>query len=198
MEKGRAFPRCCPWQRGIAMGALQQVKIYTDGSSRGNPGPGGYGALLQYVDRKGVLHERELSAGYRRTTNNRMELMGVIAGLEALRHPCQVEVLTDSRYVSDAFNLHWVESWQRKGWVRKSGPVKNADLWKRLLEAGQPHELRFTWVRGHAGESGNERCDRLATAAAEGESLLEDAGWTDDGDGGPEGAGTTPAEWKGP
>ena len=96
-----------------------KVKLYTDGAARGNPdGPGGYGAVLVYVDPKGVAHEKELSGGYRRTTNNRMELMGVIAGLEALNRPCEVEVISDSKYVVDAFNQHWVDSWLKKGWKR--------------------------------------------------------------------------------
>ena len=120
------------------------VRIYTDGAARGNPdGPGGYGVVLQYVDRQGSLHEKELSCGYERTTNNRMELMAAIAGLEALNRPCQVELYSDSKYLTDAFNQHWIDSWVAKGWNRgKSGPVKNIDLWKRLLEAKKPHDTR--------------------------------------------------------
>ena len=114
-----------------------QVKIYTDGAARGNPdGPGGYGTVLEYIDTKGVLHTKELSQGYVRTTNNRMELMAVIAGLEALNRPCEVEVYSDSQYVVNAFNQHWVDGWIKKGWKRgKNEPVKNPDLWKRLLAA---------------------------------------------------------------
>lgn len=154
---------------------MLEVTLYTDGSARGNPdGPGGYGAVLQFVDSRGVLHERELSAGYRRTTNNRMELMAVIAGLEALTKPCRVLVVSDSRYVTEAFNQNWIEGWLKKGWKGASGPVKNVDLWKRLLKAAAPHELHFTWVRGHAGHPENERCDRLATSAADGTNLLTD------------------------
>lgn len=154
------------------------VKIYTDGAARGNPdGPGGYGTVLEYIDTKGNLHTRELSKGYRRTTNNRMELMAVIAGLEALNRPCQVQVYSDSRYVVDAFNQHWIDGWIKKGWKRgKNEPVKNPDLWKRLLEAKAPHQVEFIWVKGHDGHPQNERCDTLATQAADGEELAEDEG----------------------
>lgn len=151
------------------------VTLYTDGAARGNPGPGGYGAVLQYIDGNGTLHEREYTAGYRNTTNNRMELMAVIAGLEALTKPCFVEVISDSKYVTDAFNLHWVEGWLKKGWKGSGNkPVKNIDLWKRLLKAMAPHQVRFTWVKGHAGHPENERCDALATGSADSGNLLED------------------------
>ncbi|MGI6011047.1 MAG: ribonuclease HI [Ruminococcus sp.] len=152
------------------------VKIYTDGSARGNPdGPGGYGCVLQYWDSRGELHEREFSAGYRKTTNNRMELMAAIVGLEALIRPCQVELYSDSKYLTDAFNQHWIESWVKKGWKRgKNEPVKNTDLWKRLLKAMEPHQVTFHWVKGHDGHPENERCDKLATKAADGDQLLED------------------------
>ncbi len=154
------------------------VRIYTDGSARGNPdGPGGYGTVLQYVDNQGKLHEKEMSCGYERTTNNRMELMAAIVGLEALNRPCQVELYSDSKYLTDAFNQRWIDSWVAKGWNRgKSGPVKNIDLWKRLLAAKAPHQVSFIWVKGHAGHPENERCDRLATAAADGNNLLTDEG----------------------
>ena len=153
-----------------------KVTIYTDGAARGNPdGPGGYGAILQYVDPKGQLHERELSQGYEKTTNNRMELMAAIAGLEALNRPCQVTLYSDSAYLVNAFNQHWIESWIRKGWKRgKNEPVKNTDLWKRLLEAKKPHQVEFVWVKGHAGHRENERCDQLATYAADHGPWLED------------------------
>lgn len=154
------------------------VRIFTDGSARGNPdGPGGYGVVLQYVDRKGVLHEKELSAGYERTTNNRMELMAAIAGLEALNRSCEVELYSDSKYLTDAFNQGWIDNWVRNNWKRgKSGPVKNVDLWKRMLAAMERHQVTFHWVKGHAGHPENERCDRLATAAADGDRLLVDEG----------------------
>lgn len=152
-----------------------KVTLYTDGSARGNPeGPGGYGAVLQYIDRTGILHEREYSAGYKKTTNNRMELMAVIVGLEALTKPCEVEVISDSKYVTDAFNKNWIDGWLKKNWKGASGPVKNVDLWKRLLKAKAPHQVTFTWVKGHAGHPENERCDMLATGAADGSDLLDD------------------------
>ena len=152
------------------------VKIFTDGAARGNPeGPGGYGTVLQYIDSKGELHEREYSAGYKKTTNNRMELMAVITGLEALTRPCEVEVISDSKYVTDAFNQHWVDGWLKRNWKGSSNnPVKNVDLWKRLLKAKAPHQVKFTCVKGHAGHPENERCDKLATTAADGNSLLDD------------------------
>ena len=154
-----------------------QVKIYTDGAARGNPdGPGGYGAVLEYVDTKGQLHTKELSKGYKKTTNNRMELMAVIAALEALNRPCSIELYSDSKYVVDAFNQNWIGGWLKKGWKRgKNEPVKNVDLWKRLLAAAQPHRIQFIWVKGHDGHPENERCDRLATGAADGDDLIEDS-----------------------
>jgi len=152
------------------------VTIYTDGSARGNPdGPGGYGTIIEYIDGKGTLHTREYSAGYRKTTNNRMELMGVIVGLEALNRPCGVEVISDSKYVTEAFNEHWIDKWVMEDWRRgKKNEVKNIDLWLRLLKAKEPHMVRFTWVKGHAGHPQNERCDKLATTAADGDNLLDD------------------------
>lgn len=156
------------------------VDIYTDGAARGNPGPGGYGTVLRFVDSKGAVHEKELSQGYERTTNNRMELMAAIAALEALKRPCEVEVHSDSQYVVNAFNQHWVDGWQRRGWKNaKKEPVKNPDLWKRLIAAAKPHDVRWVWVRGHAGAELNERCDQLAVAAATAPAaqLLEDEGF---------------------
>lgn len=147
-----------------------QVSIYTDGAARGNPdGPGGYGTVLEYIDKKGELHVKELSQGYEKTTNNRMELMAVIAGLEALNRPCEVFLYSDSKYVVDAFNQHWIDDWIKKDWKRgKNEPVKNIDLWKRLLKAKEPHKVTFNWVKGHDGHPQNERCDELATSAADG------------------------------
>lgn len=157
---------------------MTNVQIFTDGSARGNPdGPGGYGAVLRFTDTKGQLHEKELSAGYRRTTNNRMELMAAIVGLEALNRPCQVELYSDSKYLTDAFNQGWIDNWVANNWKRgKSGPVKNIDLWQRLLKAKASHQVQFIWVKGHAGHPQNERCDRLATCAADGKDLLTDEG----------------------
>lgn len=155
-----------------------KVTLYTDGSARGNPdGPGGYGAVLQFVDKQGTIHEKEMSAGYVKTTNNRMELMAAIVGLETLNRPCQVDLYSDSKYLVDAFNQHWIDSWVKNNWSRpKTGPVKNSDLWKRLLAAMENHEVKFFWVKGHDGHPENERCDRLATAAADGTNLLVDPG----------------------
>lgn len=157
---------------------MTKVQIYTDGSARGNPdGPGGYGTVLHFTDSSGQLHEKTMSGGYVRTTNNRMELMAAIVGLEALNRPCQVELYSDSKYLTDAFNQHWIDSWVAKGWNRgKSGPVKNIDLWKRLLKAMEPHQVKFIWVKGHAGHPENEKCDALATSAADGGNLMTDQG----------------------
>lgn len=153
-----------------------KVTIYTDGAARGNPdGPGGYGTVLQYRDTKGNLHERELSAGYKKTTNNRMELMAAIVGLEALNRPCEVELYSDSKYLTDAFNKHWIDGWKKRGWVKSDKkPVKNIKLWQRLLKAMESHQVTFRWVKGHDGHPENERCDQLATTAADGSGLLED------------------------
>ncbi len=153
-----------------------KVTIYTDGAARGNPdGPGGYGTVLQYRDTKGNLHERELSAGYKKTTNNRMELMAAIVGLEALNRPCEVELYSDSKYLTDAFNKHWIDGWKKRGWVKSDKkPVKNIKLWQRLLKAMESHQVTFHWVKGHDGHPENERCDQLATTAADGSGLLED------------------------
>lgn len=153
-----------------------KVTIFTDGAARGNPeGPGGYGCVLQYIDGTGTLHEREFSAGYKKTTNNRMELMAAIVGLEALTKPCDVELISDSKYVTDAFNQDWISGWLKNNWKNSAKkPVKNIDLWKRLLEAKKPHNVTFVWVKGHAGHPENERCDKLATTAADGTNLLDD------------------------
>lgn len=157
-----------------------RVVAYTDGSSRGNPGPGGYGAVLLYVDPSGVEHRKELNQGYRLTTNNRMELLAAIVTLEALKRPCEVELHSDSQYLVNAFNQHWVDGWLRKGWKNsQKQPVKNVDLWKRLLEAKRQHEVTWVWVKGHAGHEFNERADELATRAADGldGALIEDTGF---------------------
>ena len=143
--------------------------IYTDGSARGNPdGPGGYGVVIIYVDPRGIKHVKEISEGFEKTTNNRMELMGVIAGLEALNRPCEIELYSDSQYVIKAFNDHWIDNWIKKGWKKSDGkPVLNIDLWQRLLAAARPHSITWHWVKGHAGHKENERCDELATNAAD-------------------------------
>ncbi len=154
---------------------MEHVTLYTDGAARANPdGPGGYGAVLSVTDAKGEEHRLELSQGYERTTNNRMELMAVIVGLEHLVRPCHVTVWSDSQYVVKAFNEHWIDNWIKKGWKRGRDPVKNVDLWKRLLKAKKPHQVEFCWVKGHDGNPGNERCDQLATSAADHGPWLRD------------------------
>ena len=160
------------------MNKLNQITIYTDGACRGNPGPGGYGAILRFIDEKGTLHEKELSEGYGRTTNNRMELMGPIKALEALKKPCHVDLYTDSSYVVNAFRQGWLDKWRQYDWykdAKRKNPVKNAELWKRLLEMMQPHEVEFHWVKGHADNEFNNRCDELAVRAA-----LDKEGWKED------------------
>ncbi len=155
-----------------------KVTIYTDGSSLGNPGPGGYGVILRYIDPKGKTHNRELSGGFQNTTNNRMELLAAITGLEALIRPCEVDLYSDSQYLVKAFNEHWIDSWVEKGWKRGANhEVKNADLWKRLLEAAKPHQVTYHWVKGHAGHPENERADALAVEAASQENLPQDPGF---------------------
>ena len=160
---------------------MMKVTMYTDGAARGNPdGPGGYGTVLSCTMKDGTEHLREYSGGYVRTTNNRMELMAAIVGFEALTKPCEVEVYSDSQYMVKAFNEHWLEGWMKKGWKRgKNEPVKNVDLWKRLLLAMEPHKVQFFWVKGHAGHPQNERCDELATTAADGAVLMVDEGLED-------------------
>lgn len=146
------------------------VTIYTDGACSGNPGPGGYGAILMF---NGTA--KELSAGYKSTTNNRMELRGVIAALHALKEPCTVDLYTDSRYIVDAIDQGWAERWRRNNWMRnKKDPALNPDLWATLLELLRTHRVTFHWTRGHAGDPLNERCDELAVAATKGPDLLVD------------------------
>lgn len=145
-----------------------EVKIFTDGSARGNPGPGGYGAIVQYIDKNGQLHEKELSQGFAHTTNNQMELMGAIAGLEILNRPCKVTLYSDSNYLVRAFNDKWIDGWLANDFRRgRSNEVKNIKLWERLIEVVKKHEVTFVWVKGHAGHPENERCDELATNAAD-------------------------------
>lgn len=152
---------------------MKKVEIYTDGSSRGNPGPGGYGTVIQYGP-----HRKELSAGFRKTTNNRMEILAAVAGLEALTQSCAVTIHSDSKYLVNAMSKGWLRAWKSRGWVKKDKqPVKNVDLWERLVRASNGHEVEWRWVKGHAGHKENERCDALATAAAGGRGLAEDAGF---------------------
>lgn len=148
----------------------KHVTIYTDGACSGNPGPGGYAAILIYG--KSV---KEISAGYKNTTNNRMELRGVIAALSALKGQCKVTLYTDSQYIVNAINLGWVRKWEANGWKRnKKDRALNVDLWMRVLDLLDIHQVTFVWVRGHAGNRHNERCDELAVAAAQSDVLLED------------------------
>ena len=137
---------------------MKTVYLYTDGACSGNPGPGGYGAILKYGQ-----HVKEICGGDENTTNNRMELLGVIKGLEALNEPCHVVLTSDSKYVIDALSLGWAEKWKQNGWKRnKKDAALNPDLWERLLKLTQTHEMEYNWVKGHAGHPENERCDRLA------------------------------------
>ena len=139
---------------------MKTVVIYTDGACSGNPGPGGWAAILSCNGR-----EREVSGGERETTNNRMELHAVIAALETLRDPCTVRLHTDSKYIVQAFTDCWIADWQRRGWMTTSRkPVANQDLWEQLIELASGHEVEWIWVRGHANVVLNERCDRLAVA----------------------------------
>lgn len=142
---------------------MKNVTIYTDGACSGNPGPGGWGAILMYKDRS-----KEISGADAMTTNNRMELIAVLSALEVLREACKVTLYTDSQYVSNAINLGWLESWQKKDWKRKGGEVKNIDLWVRLAPLLEKHEVTFVWVKGHADNEYNNRCDELAVTAREG------------------------------
>jgi len=139
-----------------------EVLLYTDGACIGNPGPGGYGLVLLYG-----THRKELSGGFRQTTNNRMELIACIVGLRALKRKCSVTLYSDSQYVVNAICKGWIKRWQSKNWMLNSGKERrNTDLWKQLLNLCKIHEVRFVWVRGHAGNPENERCDQLATHAA--------------------------------
>ena len=144
------------------MAAGSQIDIYADGACKGNPGPGGYGVVLLYGD-----HRKELSGGYRKTTNNRMELLAAIVGLEALNERCEVTLYSDSTYLVNAMERGWARKWQANGWKRnKKEKAVNPDLWDRLLQLCEHNSVQFRWVRGHAGNAGNERCDELATTAA--------------------------------
>jgi len=150
--------------------AMKDVALYTDGGCDPNPGPGGYGVVLVFGKRR-----RELSGGYRYSTNNRMELMAAIKGLEALNEPCRVRLFSDSKYMVQAMNQGWVQGWKEHGW-RRSGkdPAANSDLWERLLALCELHQVEFVWIKGHAGNLENERCDRLVMQAMHGKSLSRD------------------------
>ncbi len=140
------------------MDIIKKVEIFSDGACSGNPGPGGYGVILRFGE-----HIKELSGGEHETTNNRMELTGVIKGLDALKEPCEVTLTTDSKYVVDSITKGWVYGWKSKGWKKSDGkPALNVDLWEQLLPLLQKHKVSFVWVKGHAGHPENERCDKLA------------------------------------
>ena len=142
---------------------MKKVEIFTDGACSGNPGPGGWGAILKYGD-----YERQMSGGSRDTTNNRMELTAVISALSALKEPCEVILTTDSKYVCDSINLGWARSWKSNGWRKKDKkPALNADLFEQLLCLCDKHSVRFVWGKGHNGHPENERCDRLAVSEIE-------------------------------
>ncbi len=150
----------------------KEIVIYTDGGSLGNPGPGGWGAVLIY----GTCR-KEISGGYRLTTNNRMELTAAIEALKALKMPCKVTLYSDSKYLVDAVSLGWVYGWQKKNWKRKGGKALNPDLWQELLNLLKIHNVSFKWVKGHADNPENERCDELAKAAASMPELPADKGY---------------------
>ncbi|MDO4749570.1 MAG: ribonuclease HI [Eubacteriales bacterium] len=141
---------------------MKKVTIYTDGACSGNPGPGGWAAILMYGKA-----QKELTGGEPETTNNRMELSAVTAALEALREPCEVELFTDSQYIANAINLGWLREWKRRGWRRRDGVLKNVDIWQQLDELLQKHSVHIVWVRGHADNPLNNRCDALAVEARE-------------------------------
>ena len=137
---------------------MKRIKLYTDGACSGNPGPGGYGVILKYQG-----HTKELSGGEASTTNNRMELTAVITGLEALKEPCEVDLYSDSKYIIDAVTKGWAKSWRANKWIKSDKkPALNADLWEKLLDLLEIHNVNFNWVKGHAGHPENERCDQLA------------------------------------
>jgi ribonuclease HI len=153
----------------------KHIIIYTDGSALGNPGPGGYGVVLKYNG-----HLKELSGGFRKTTNNRMELYAIIIALQALKNPSRVTLYTDSQYVVKAINKGWLKRWQAKGWMRnKKEPALNVDLWVELLPLLELHEVEFVWLRGHVGNPDNERCDHLAKQAAQRSNLPPDSAYED-------------------
>ncbi|MCE2571608.1 ribonuclease HI [Motilimonas eburnea] len=150
----------------------KQVELYTDGSCLGNPGPGGYGVVMKYLG-----HQKELSQGYELTTNNRMELLACIKGLNALTRPCKVVLTTDSQYVRQGITS-WIHGWKKRNWQTASkAPVKNVDLWQQLDAASQQHDIDWRWVKGHSGHPENERCDELARSAAESDNLEVDQGY---------------------
>lgn len=151
------------YRKEVPMSELSRVWIYTDGACSGNPGPGGWGAILRAGE-----HVKELSGGAANTTNNRMELTAVISALKALKRPCRVTLTSDSKYIIDAIEKGWAKKWQANGWMRnKKEKAQNPDLWEQLLDLLQVHQVEFVWVKGHAGHPENERCDQLAVAQSQ-------------------------------
>lgn len=152
---------------------MKHIEIFTDGACSGNPGPGGWAAILKYG-----AHTKEICGGYRLTTNNRMEIMAVLKALSALKEPCHITLYSDSKYVIDALSLGWAKKWRAAGWMRtKRDPALNPDLWKLLLNEAEQHEIEYVWVKGHAGHPENERCDTLAVEAYQKDCLDEDKGY---------------------
>ena len=152
---------------------MKNIEIYTDGACSGNPGKGGYGVILKYND-----NIKEMSQGFISTTNNRMEILAAVVGLEALKQPCKVTLYSDSKYLVDSINQGWLVKWQKNNWIRSGKEkAKNIDLFTRLLEQLKIHDVEFIWVKGHAGHAQNERCDFLATSAIKSDNLLVDKGF---------------------
>jgi len=155
---------------------LKEIIIYTDGACSGNPGPGGYGCVLRHNKNR-----RELSGGFRKTTNNRMEIIAALKGLESLKYPCRVELYSDSKYLVNAIEKGWAKRWKANNWMRtKSEEAKNPDLWKKMLVLCDIHQIKFIWVKGHASNEENNRCDELAVEATSCENLPVDAGYEDE------------------
>ncbi|MEN1759572.1 ribonuclease HI [Anoxynatronum sibiricum] len=152
---------------------MKEVKIYTDGGALGNPGKGGYGAILVHGD-----HRKEISGGFRMTTNNRMEMTACIQAIELLKYPCMIKLYSDSKYLVDGVSKGWAKRWQANNWKRnKRDMAENIDLWEKLLKLIEKHEIEFIWVKGHSGHPENERCDELVKQAASAEDLPEDEGY---------------------
>lgn len=155
---------------------MDKVEIYTDGACSGNPGKGGYGAVLKFG-----MHRKELSKGFKNTTNNRMEILAVLDAFKCLKRPCSVTLYSDSKYVIDALRQGWAENWKANGWMRtKKDKALNSDLWEQLLNEIEKHDVTYEWVKGHAGNPENERCDTLAVTAYNGVELYDDPGYTND------------------